>query len=411
MKILGRKIRITIRGPWNKGRKSFSFLRDEIDEGGKRTQIEIIDERIKALTRDFKDGKLKVQDGSARTAADQLKAELEKEIIRLRRDKPLSAFNQEVLARYIRDKIEVKKACQRSTLNTDIARATKAIQLLENRSIRNVDFAVIQNILDSQPTANANRHMLMTYRRLLKFVGRKEDLDKLRPKKFDYKKPPYLTEEQVEQLVKNVPEEMNKRFPLMGDLIWIIFSLGLRLSEALGIAREDVGKSKKGNVIVRIQRQWVRKIDARTESDRLRPTKNRKVREVLPLEKKRTLAALARWIKMYPIPSQREDYRNAAQRYIKEYCRRNFALNAESGENDEFFLDEASLPQLDEERVYKAVHMLRAGHAVEMLRRTNGNYNFVANQIGDNPEVLRRHYSGEVNVQSSMDDFAKAVTK
>jgi site-specific recombinase XerD len=27
----------------------------------------------------------------------------------------------------------------------------------------------------------------------------------------------------------------------------------------------------------------------------------------------------------YPVPSQREEYRNALQRYIKDYCRKNFA--------------------------------------------------------------------------------------
>ena len=50
----------------------------------------------------------------------------------------------------------------------------------------------------------------MTFRRLLKFVGRKDELDKLRPKKIDYKKPPYLSEAQAEELVKNGPKEMAK---------------------------------------------------------------------------------------------------------------------------------------------------------------------------------------------------------
>ncbi len=176
------------------GRRSFSFVRDEIAEDGSRVQINIDDDRITALTRSYREGRLKVEDGSTKLAAEQLKTEMEKELSRLKREKPLSAYNQEVLERYAREKIEIKRSCQRSTLNTDAHRAVRAIRFLANQSIRSVDVELIQNILDAQETENANRHLFMTFRRLLRYVGRKEDVERLRPKKYPYRKPPYLTD-------------------------------------------------------------------------------------------------------------------------------------------------------------------------------------------------------------------------
>jgi integrase len=420
MKVYGKKIRFTPRGPWIKGRNSYSLVRDEQDETGVRTQREIEDPRITALTKEYKDAKKggmppnKLRDliELGRVTLYELKYAYEECLIRQLQETPLAAYNTEILQNYIEKKIRVKSGSSKpATITADIAHIKACINALDGNSIKLVEINVIQNILNMQKTAGANLHMLQNFRRLLRFVGRHDEADQLKRKAFKETKPAYLTKKQVEILSNAVPLHVLKKFPLLPDLIKLTFNLGTRISETLALTKSCVRRAD-GCVVIVVSQQWVRRNNAKADgSDRLRETKNRTVRAILPIDIDETLNCLERFLKMHPAPGEeREPYRWAIDRYIRTACKNIFAINLEYSESNDYFnLD--GLSNLEDSRDYKAVHMLRASHAIHMMSLTQDNSAFVAKQLGDTEDVVRKHYSGKTNRAASIGEVSKLIKK
>ena len=105
------------------------------------------------------------------------------------------------------------------------------------------------------------------------------------------------------------------------------------------------------------------------------------VRSVLPINLDETLESLEGWLKALPNREDREDrevYRNAIDRYIRETCRKKFNIVIEDSNSESTsFFDLNNLVDVEEDREYKATHMLRAGHAVHVMAVTK-NEVFVA---------------------------------
>lgn len=401
-----------------KGRRSYSLLRDEKSDSGPRVYSDVEDDRIEALTKEYKDGLRKgipakelaelVRVG--RLAMDAIKKDHEKKVSRHLKQIPLSAYNQEILESYLKNKVRVKTANRVGSLRSDTYHAHRCIRLLGANSIKTVDIEVIQSIMDASKSEGGNKHLIQNFRRLLKFVGRYPEADRLRRKRFQETKPPYLTKDQVDILAKTVPERILQKHPLLPELIRIIFNLGTRVSEALAIEKTSVKKAE-GQVVILIDKQWARAIDSKPDgSDRLRTTKNNTHRPVLPIDTKQTLECLEKWLKALPKVADRETYRWSIDNYLRTACKKRFGVTIDDKESDSFF-DLENLPDLEKDRKYKAVHMLRAGHAVHMMSLTNDNSAFVAKQLGDSEDVVRRHYAGRTNRPTSIAEVAKMLKK
>lgn len=418
MRVYDKKIRFTPRGPWIKGRRSYSLLRDEKPDSGNRVYSDVEDDRIEALTKEYKDAFRKGMPARelaelvriGQLTMDAIKKDHEKKVSRHLKHIPLSAYNQEILESYIKTKVRVKTANRVGSLRSDTFHAHKCIRLLGSNSLKTVEIEIIQNIMDAAKSEGENKHLIQNFRRLLKFVGRYPEADRLRRKRFKETKPPYLTKEQVDVLAKTVPEDVLKKHPLLPDLIRLIFNLGTRVSEALALDKRAVRKAE-GQVVVVIDKQWARALDSKADgSDRLRATKNNTSRMVLPVDTKQTLECLERWLKAHPKPEDRETYRWSLDNYLRTACKKRFGVDVEENESESFF-DLDSLPDVEQDRKYKAAHMLRAGHAVHMMALTNDNSTFVAKQLGDSEDVVRRHYSGRTNRPASIAEVAKMLKK
>lgn len=418
MRVYDKKIRFTPRGPWIKGRRSYSLLRDEKNDSGPRIYSDVEDDRIEALTKEYKDALRKVMPARelaelvriGKLTMDAIKKDHEKKVSRHLKHIPLSAYNQEILESYIKTKVRVKTANRVGSLRSDTFHAHKCIRLLGSNSLKTVEIEIIQSIMDSSKSEGENKHLIQNFRRLLKFVGRYPEADRLRRKRFQETKPPYLTREQVEILAKTVPERILVKHPLLPELIRIIFNLGARVSEALAIEKASVKKAE-GHVVIVIDKQWARAKDSKADgSDRLRATKNNTKRAVLPVDADETLECLTKWLKALPKVADRETYRWSIDNYLRTACKQRFGVDIEDAKSESFF-DFDSLPDLEQDRKYKAAHMLRAGHAVHMMALTHDNSAFVAKQLGDSEDVVRRHYSGRTNRPTSIAEVAKMLKK
>lgn len=401
-----------------KGRRSYSLLRDEKPDSGDRVYTDVEDDRIEALSKEYKDALRRGAPAKeltelvrvGRLAMDAIKKDHEKKVSRHLKQIPLSAYNQEILESYLKTKVRVKTANRVGSLRSDMHHAHKCIRLLGANSIKTVEIEVIQSIMDAATSEGENKHLIQNFRRLLKFVGRYPEADRLRRKRFQEVKPPYLTREQVEILAKTVPERILQKHPLLPELIRIIFNLGTRVSEALAIEKKAVKKAE-GQVVVVIDKQWARAVDSKADgSDRLRATKNNTKRPVLPIDTNQTLTCLEKWLKALPNIEDRETYRWSLDNYIRTACKKKFGVDVEDEKSEEFF-DFDNLPELEKDRKYKAAHMLRAGHAVHMMSLTNDNSTFVAKQLGDSEDVVRRHYAGRTNRPTSIAEVAKMLKK
>lgn len=400
------------------GRRSYSLLRDEKPDSGDRVYTDVEDDRIEALTKEYKDAVRKGMPARelaelvriGRLTMDAIKKDHEKKASRHLKHIPLSAYNQEILESYLKNKVRVKTANRVGSLRSDMHHATRCIRLLGTSSIKTVEIEVIQSIMDAAKSEGENKHLIQNFRRLLKFVGRYPEADRLRRKRFQEVKPPYLTKDQVEILAKTVPEKILVKHPLLPELIRIIFNLGARVSESLAVEKTSVRKAE-GNVVVVIDKQWARAVDSKADgSDRLRATKNNTKRAVLPIDTKQTLDCLEKWLKALPKVEDRETYRWALDNYLRTACKKRFGVTIDDNESETFF-DLDSLPDLEKDRKYKAAHMLRAGHAVHMMALTNDNSAFVAKQLGDSEDVVRRHYAGRTNRPTSIAEVAKMLKK
>lgn len=416
MRVYQTKVRFTMRGPWQTSRQSYSIWKDTVEDSGNRKQIEINDDRIEALTREYRDARKAEMSKReldelvliGRQALQEIKKDLEKSLGKQLKHIPLSSYNHQILEQYILKKVNVKAASRVGSLRSDRDHAKKCIRLLGINSIKTVEVDIIQNIINSSKSEGECKHLIMNFRRLLKFVGRYPDADRLRTKRFQPTKPPYLTEEQVEILASTVPEKTLKKHPLLADLIWITFDLGTRISESLAIEKKDVKKSD-GNVVIRIERQLARQKDSKPDgSDRIRPTKNGSIRPVIPIKEERVLKSLERWLRAGLSMEEKESYRRSIDWYIRHSCKKRFGMDVEDVASDSFF-DLNNLADIDKDRKYKAVHMLRAGHAVAMLSMTKGNSEFVAKQLGDTEDVVRKHYTGRTNRPASIAEVAKMI--
>lgn len=218
----------------------------------------------------------------------------------------------------------------------------------------------------------------------------------------------------------------------MADLIWVIYLLGLRISESFALEKSDIQVINKEEVAtkkaqpliaLKIHQQYVRKQYAKGETDRLRELKNKRPRLATPLDQALFLKHFESWLKgtavmknsdparIDPVATRqkRDTYRYALDRYLRDACRAMFQIEIEAQNSDDFF-NLGAMPGTDDDREYKAAHMLRAGHAVYLMSVTK-NVDLVANQIGDTVDVVRKHYSGRINTTMSMAEAAKLLAK
>lgn len=405
MKIGSKKIRFTLRGPWEKNRDSFWILRDEVNlETGKRDQTVIKNQnpRVKALNKQWDYGNISVAEGKKNLQA--IKKELESELARLIPQQTFSSYNQKILENYITHILK-KRRSRASTKASREASLRRAVRLLGNLSLRSAPIEDIQRIADTIRTPGANKHFTMEIRALLRFINR-EDHAQLQGLRLPVRRPAYLTKEQVYKIVSDIPEDWKKKYPLMKEVILIIFNLGLRHSEALALHQGSVKKSN-GYVHVRIEKQWKR--DRSTGKGMLDDLKNNKPRDVVPLNLEETLECMKRFIKAYPKFEDREIYRDSLRRFIQSQCHQLFQLEIPdtSGldEDDDFFGLAKHKNSMDSDRIYKAVHMLRASFVIAMIAE-GFSIEQAAAQIGDSIEVTQKHYAGFVNSESSMMNIA-----
>lgn len=368
------------------------------DPSGKRKAVTYQHPQIYALNARYRAGELD---------AAQAKVELEKlradEYARLAADRRrlLHADNIEIAERFVKNVIKSKVDILAESRDSEASAVWRFMERMGKRSMGTATHNEIQRALNQITKEGAYRHEFKTARAILRFVNRHAEADKLRPKKFEHKEPPYLTREQLQQVIDNIPPSVLDTYPVMPELMLIVYNLGLRISEALALDKPDVIK-RQGVVRVRVSRQFVQRHRNLAEEDRIRPPKNKRIREVVPLNREETLKALAKWIQTHPTPQSREPYRTKISEVIRTLAKKLFQVEQDAAESaDEFFFDEDTIPEADDIREYKAVHMLRAGHAVHIIE-TTGNEVFAANQIGDSPEVLRKHYAGRLNKDKAM---------
>jgi integrase len=394
------------KGPWEKGRRSFSLLRVEWRDG-KRHSESFTNPEILDLNRRWEDKLVSLEDGKAELLKlrDTLYAKAKEELL-----KNMHRDNIELIEKFIREVINPKVDILPCSRESEINAVWRIGSMMEKSSLVRASIHEIQRRLNAIETEGAFKHCYKASRSLLKFCGRYKDAEQLRVKKFNDSAPPYLTIDQVKKLVDSIPNEVSEVYRLMRELILICFNLGLRIGEALALEKTDVVK-KNGIVMVKVERQLTRTTDANPDGTRVRGTKNRRNRMVIPLDRDETLKALAAWLKEYPKVEDRERYRYKSSKLVHDLCERLFVLRGgdqESSEADDFFFSDASIPDAEEQREYKAMHMLRASHAVYIIEKT-GNDVFAANQIGDNPEVMRKHYSGKFNTMRSMETMASLL--
>jgi integrase len=399
---------LTPRGPWEKGRASLTLLLVERNSQGKRVATPYTCPAVIELNRQFREGLLTPE--QARIEMERVRGEEYKRIEEARKEH-LHANNTALVEKYIRSVIDKKVDILTSSRNSQIDSAWAVVERLRKLDLGRATQNEIQRVLNGIDNRGAFLKAIQSTRSMLRYIGRHDVAAGLRMKRIEEKHPPYLTADQVAALVKAVPANVTDKWPLMPELIRTIFNLGVRFSEALAIQKADVMK-KEGVTVVRIHRQYAARVKGEREEDRLRKTKNKRVRYVVPINTPECLRDLAKWISAYPEFEQREPYRGITSKLVHELANKLFSNKEESptSEAEGFFFDETALPNAEEIREYKGIHMLRASHAVYLMEQF-GNENLVANQLGDTPEVIRKHYSGRFNTDKTLKFMADTLQK
>jgi len=390
-----------------KGRASFSLLRVEWTPEGKRKSSNHVTPELLELNERFASGALTVVAGKRELLKirEELYAEIRKaKLSQLNRD------NLELVERYCKERIDVKVDILPCSRESERNTFWRLASLFGPQPFARASVNEIQRRLNAKESEGGFKQLYKAARALLRYINRHQDAEKLRMKEFEKKMPAYLTKEQFHALVEAVPADVLESYPLMRELLVILFNLGLRISEALALEKADVVKAN-GIVVVNVQRQFVQSSAANPDGTRVRTTKNKHGRPVVPLDKEATLQALAKWLKAYPKLEDRDRYRYRGARLVHELCQKLFQTKGSGDQEGEgFFFDDDSIPDLDAQREYKALHMLRASHAVYIIEKT-GNDVFAANQIGDNVEVMRKHYAGKINTARSLQTMASLLQK
>ncbi len=364
---MGRKTtaipRIQIDNPKEGKRATFSVLWDNRRLPNAKSQYEKLEHpTVIAINKQFLNSEVTFEE--ARKSLGDFRERQYKELRRELGVTSFSKYNRLTIQRYYDEKVKPRHnqdTSKRSMWNE----LNRAIELLENKSLRTVTAADIQDRIKHAPI-RSQRRMITILQALLKFIERKE-VDLYKPKETE-KEVRYLTEEEFNTLFGKIPDDVSKRYPLLKDLFLIAFGTGCRESEIHGLRSGDL-RIKNGEAVIYLERQKVRKEDASASGERIRLPKNRKKRWIVPLAKDQTVAAIKRWCSASDV--DKEELRNVASPNLKRLC-------------EELFKNEV--------RAHGGLHMLRASHAVALL--SHGiSLALVAKQLGDSIVVVEKYYS------------------
>jgi len=355
--------RIQIDNPKEGRRASFSVLWDNRRLPNAKSQYEKLDHpTVVAINKQFLNSEVSFEE--ARKALEDFRERQYKELRRELGVTSFSKYNRLTIQRYYDERVKPRhnqETSKRSMWNE----LNRAIELLENKSLRTVTAADIQEKVKHAPVRR-QRRMITILQALLKFIERKE-LNLYKPKETE-KDLRYLTQEEFNDLFSKIPEDLSKTYPLLKDLFLIAFGTGCRESEIHGLRSGDL-RIKNGEAVIYLERQKVRKEDAAASGERIRLPKSRKKRWIVPLAKDQTVAAFKRWCSASDV--DKEELRNIASPNLKRLC-------------EELFKNEV--------RAHGGLHMLRASHAVALLSHGIP-LALVAKQLGDSIVVVEKYYS------------------
>lgn len=366
------RVRFTIRRPNPKeGRASFSIFKDTI-RSGTRANYKISDPRIDAINADYKRGKLEFS-----------RAEMELGIIRdelLRLEEQaktankvsLHAFNKKLLDRYKEDEIDLR---QLRDPDEAYNKHLRAIKRLGNLSLRSVGQKELQKIVNTT-SGNVQKKLISSYRALLKFIGR-TDVRIFRGRSLeddDQNAKFYLTRAEFMRVIAT-PEVSGDE--ALRAMYIVAFGTGARNGEIHGLTPEHLKSNGKGAYSIYIERQRYTPSTAKKRGKAFGPPKNRR-HDAAVLEPDTTVEAFRQWVS---IPfSERDKLRDRAGILLQEVCRKLW-------------------PELP--RTHGRMHMLRASHAIELIR-LGASIDQVARNLGDGVEVTQRHYARFVHTDSSL---------
>lgn len=405
-KLNSNPISYTLKGPWEKNRGSFSLLAVERLPNGRKKSLKFYCSEILDLNQKYETGKISLEEGikELKRIKNNLKAKQEEE-----KKQQICESNISLIEKYLTSHVKAKKHLKPASIKSETQSVWRIGTLFGNINFTKTNITEIQNILDSVNNRGTYDHNFKTAKALLKYLNRYKDAEWLKRKKFNQRSICYLSQNQLYQLLDNIPLSVLEDYPLIKEFILILYNFGLRLGEGLALNASQL-KKKNGVVFALVDSQLYRK-DIRpttAKPDGTGDTKNKSIRKVIPLNKEEAINALIKWSKTYPILEEREIYRTKTSKVIKELSCKLFKIEVDNINLDDF--DENNIPELtdENEREYKGCQMLRASHAIALLER-GCSKDFASNQIGDSLEVTAKHYTGNKNTEKMMIKMAKVL--
>lgn len=354
-------------------RKSFAFVCYRLITRKQKEYFTLSKElqnEVDSINKNFHDGIISLS--NAETLFKDLKEKLDaknKVKSAVLKDSSISKINEKIFNNFWESVYVAKPISDKDSARYDIL---KAIRLIEPLALNTATAEEIQKQLSKKCTNNKeHRRAIVRLKQLLKFL--KRDVSIHKPEE-DYTEIQYLTKTEFDKVLKFIED------PTLNDLATVLFSTGVRKSEALALRQSDL----KGHYLLvdkQLQRGKLNKETKEVSQPRLKnPKRNKKGRVlVLPFG----LEALKRWLKV----EDKDLYRSAIFDSLEIACSKAFP---------------------NDKSKWVGVHDLRHSHAIYLLSK-GASLTQVALNLRNTIEVCQKYYTGYAHTDDTIEALKKMI--
>lgn len=353
------RIRFTVKIPAG-SRKTFAIVRDVKYADGRREQVTVEDESLKALNQNLLSGLIGLGDAEIQVRT-VIKPRLERQAgAREKKDaeETVSEHNLAVFRKYWQHLNKERALKNPISTRNDLLAAIRAIDPL---SLTTASRDELREALNIQTDKHYRRYAIRV-NQLIRFLGREFSLP-LKP--IEQEEVHYVTWDELQQILPKLPSEESR------VLAKVLFCTGVRLGEAFMLTHRKL----KSNRSVFIDKQLTHKFD-------VRGLKNGKPHDTVLLPQGQE--AYKTWCGYSE--DQRRKLRNTISHQLLNAARKVFK---------------------DKERQISP-HDLRHSYAIYLLER-GATVTEIAFMLGDTEAVVRKHYTGWIANDRMVDNINKLL--